>query len=515
MTLRNSTVIPLISLLDPRSWIQLYASVESLIVPFYEAWGRGATQTNIERRDIHDILGFNRPVGLSSIGPDEYVMSEAYFVDFLQFALQHGFDYIIAWDAPTYIDMPANISLKNTLYGIEQVRRSIKAGLPVVGLLNGSTREQYEKCADVLKSIDIEGVAVHVSEYLRYRRDSHLMGLMWDALKIASSKFPRMLIIGATDPFLIRYPLKEACPESSISGLSWFIDAKHGIVYSAEGKVNAYEKDLLCSCPACSKKQQGALSRSTLDRAIHNFSVVQDAMSGRGFPQVESVDIVHRKQKLGFVSDLHLGTKESLVFDFCDAMREEKPETLLFLGDTFDITASDLELLEEHAKTFFNLIYELECEVFPVYGGTDKSLPALTDQLKRIAYDHEVHPNVNFTKFLFSDEYQHLYHIFKFYTAAREGISIRSANGKTFYAAYGPTLNFEMPSTERVDEILKEKRCDCLVLGGYHRKSIRKEKFYSLGTWQAPTREMEESKRKVDLRGALIIDGKGISYKEF
>jgi UDP-2,3-diacylglucosamine pyrophosphatase LpxH len=237
-------------------------------------------------------------------------------------------------------------------------------------------------------------------------------------------------------------------------------------------------------------------------------------MAGSGFPQVESVDIVHRKQKIGFVSDLHLGTKESLVFDFSETMREEKPEILLFLGDTLDIMASDFELLEEQAKTFFNLIYELGCEVFPVYGGTDKSLSALTEQLKRIAYDHEVHPNVNFTKFIFSDEYQHLYHIFKFYIAAREGISIRSAKGKMIYAAYGPTLNFEMPSIERVDEILKERRCDCLVLGGYHRKSIIKDRFFSLGAWQAPTRAMEGSKREVDLRGALFLDSRGVRYQK-
>lgn len=220
----------------------------SLVVPFYEVWGRGATQTNIERKDIHDMLGFNRPIGLSSIGPDDYVMSEAYFVDFLRFAFQHGFDYVLSWDTPTYVDMPTEISWRNTIYGIDQVRRTIKAGLPVIGLLNGSNKEQYGKCADMLKSIGVEEVAIHVSEYLRYRRDRLLMGLMWDALKIATSKFSRTLIVGATDPYLIRYPLREACPNASVSGLCWFIDAKRGMAYSTGGKANAYEKDLLCSC---------------------------------------------------------------------------------------------------------------------------------------------------------------------------------------------------------------------------------------------------------------------------
>lgn len=134
-------------------------------------------------------------------------------------------------------------------------------------------------------------------------------------------------------------------------------------------------------------------------------------------------------------------------------------------------------------------------------------------QLKRIAYDHEVHPNVNFSKYLLRDEYQHLYHVFKFYVAARECITILLARGKRLYAAYGPPLNFGLPSPERVDEILKEKRCDCLVLGGYHRKSIEDGRFYSLGAWQAQSREAEGSER--GLRGALFVERKGVAYREF
>jgi hypothetical protein len=62
------------------------------------------------RWDIHDTIGFNGPVGLSSIGPDDYVMSEAYFIDFFRFALECNFDFAVAWDAPTYVDMPTDIS---------------------------------------------------------------------------------------------------------------------------------------------------------------------------------------------------------------------------------------------------------------------------------------------------------------------------------------------------------------------------------------------------------------------
>jgi len=323
--------IPLISLLDIRSHAHRYLPVRVILIPFYEIWGHNAI--HIRRWDIHDIIGFDGPVGLSSIGPDDYVMSEAYFIDFIRFAMECNFDFAVAWDAPTYVDMPTDISLRNTIYGVEQLRRVIRAGISAVGLLNGCNADQYDRCADFLVKMGVEAAAVHVSEYLKNRNDRLLMDLMWDALKIATSKFRRTLIIGATDPYLIRYPLREACPEASVSGLSWFIDAKRGLAYSAQGKVNAYEKDLLCSCSSCSSRGQGgALSRSTLERAVHNFSVVQGVMEGREFPQVESVDIIHRKRKLVIVSDLHLGMKGSLVADFCDIMHGEKPEVVLFLG---------------------------------------------------------------------------------------------------------------------------------------------------------------------------------------
>jgi len=512
--LRTPAVIPLISLEDFRSEVQWYLPLRGILIPFYEIWGQSAIFYR-RRGGIHKILSYDGPVGLSSIGPDDYVMSEAYFVDFLRFAQECGFDFVVAWDAPTYVDMPTDDSWRNTVHGIEQLRRIMKAGIPAIGLLNGSNADQYDRCAGLMVKMGVEDAAVHVSDYLRYRRDRLLMDLMWDALKIATSKFHRTLIIGATDPYLIRYPLREACPESSVSGLSWFIDAKRGLVYSAGGKANAFERDILCACPSCSKGLGAGLTRSTLERAIHNLSVVQGAMEGRGFPQVESVDVVHRNKKLAIVSDLHIGTEGSLVSDFCDAMREEKPGALIFLGDTFDIAASDFKLLEGQSEAFFNLMHELSCQVYPIYGGADKSLPTLAEQIRRIAYDYEIHPNQDFARYLLWEfEYRPLYQIFKFYVAAREeGITILTAKGRRLYAAYGPSLNFGMPSPERVGEILKEKGCGRLVLGGYHRMAIGGRRFYSLGAWQVP--EEEDSESRHDLRGALFLDKKGLNYREF
>jgi hypothetical protein len=146
--LKIPSVIPLVSLMGFRSYVQRYLPVRGILIPFYEIWGQSAIF--YRRWDIHNTLDFDGKIGPSSIGPDDYVMSEAYFIDFLRFALECNFDFVVAWDVPTYVDMPTGISWRNTLHGVEQLRRVIKAGIPAIGLLNGSNADQYEKCARLL-----------------------------------------------------------------------------------------------------------------------------------------------------------------------------------------------------------------------------------------------------------------------------------------------------------------------------------------------------------------------------
>ena len=44
-------------------------------------------------KDIHKAMEFNAPGGLSSIGPDECVTNEAYFVDFVKFSMESHVSY--------------------------------------------------------------------------------------------------------------------------------------------------------------------------------------------------------------------------------------------------------------------------------------------------------------------------------------------------------------------------------------------------------------------------------------
>jgi len=115
------------------------------------------------------------------------------------------------------------------------------------------------------------------------------------------------------------------------------------------------------------------ISRSVPDRVLHNFLVVENSIEGETFPSLETSDIVHRGQKLVMASDIHLGTKESLLLRFIEMMRRERPETLVLVGDTSDFTDYDPQLLHDHAKSFFRLLFDIGCEVYPVFGARDRS----------------------------------------------------------------------------------------------------------------------------------------------
>jgi len=469
-------------------------------------------------------MGFRGPIGLSSIGPDDYVMSEAYFSDFVRFSTESNFDYVVAWDVPTYADWPPDLSWKNTLHGLKRVRRLIKQGLNVIGLLNGSNRTHFEECAESLLSMDIDSVAVHVSDYLRRRDDYLLSSLLGDALRVASSKFHKVLAIRAMDPYFMKHELKGAIPEISVSGLSWFIEARQGVVYGARGRINANENDITCNCAYCRTSKPRALSKSTYSRAIHNFVAARGVMEGNALPNLQVFDLVHSGQKIMMVSVLHFGTKESLASDFFEALRKEKPKALVLLGGTFDLAESDYRLLRDQARSFFNSIIDVGCEVYPVFGTKDSSLNVIAECLKKFAYHWEIHPNIHFTRYIISDPSEHLFEIYKFYAIAKDSLLIRLADGRRFYAAHGPLWVTKFPQSasvleglprERIESMLRINQCDCLVLGGYHKNFVQEDKIYTLGSWQRQTEDQRRIGLEPDLKGALILDKAGIRYREY
>lgn len=496
-----------------------------MLLPYYSIWlDRNARARANHYGDIHKVMRFNEPIGLSSIAPDECVKSEGFFADFVKFSIEHNFDYVVAWDEPTYVDWPPDLSWRYTIYGLENVRRLLKQGFKVIGLINGSTKAHFEKCAESLLSMGVDGTAVHVSDYLRGRRDSSLDPVLHDMIEVATCKFKKVLVIGGTDPYFIRYELRPKFPSASVAGFGWYLDAERGIIYGRGGRVDINEIDVICNCASCSTGRPQDLSRSSRSRSIHNFLAVQNVMNGRDPPELERFGIVHRGQKMMMASDLYLGTEDSLVYDFIDALKAERPRTLILLGNTIDLENAEPNVLQLHAEAFFGTLIDYAIEAYPVYGRQDGSLAAISKLIKRFPNHYDPQPNIHFSKYMETTLDKPFFQIYKLYAIARDSLAIGLKNGKTVYCAHGPLWPNLFPTSasflmglphNALDTMLKVNKCDVVVLGGYHKEIMQEEKLYSLPSWRRQTPEDIRLGLEPDLRGALIISEDKIEYSRY
>ena len=510
---------------DEQSWVHHVLKPPSLLIPYYSIWlDRNARAKASHYGDIHEVMRFNEPIGLSSIGPDECVTSEAFFADFVKFSTEHNFDYVVAWDEPTYADWPPDLSWKYTLYGLENVKRLLKQGFRVIGLINGSTEAHFEKCAQSLLSMGVDCTAVHVSDYLRGRKDSSLDPVLHDMMKVATSRFKKVLVIGGADPYFIKYELRPKFPNASVAGFGWYLDAARGIIYGRGGRVDVNETDVICDCASCSTGRSQDLSRLPRSRSIHNFLAVQGTMDGKDPPELERSGIVHRGQKMMLASDLYLGTDDSLVYDFIDALKTEKPRTLILLGNTFDLENAEPDALKLHTEDFFGLLMDYEIEVYPVYGRLDSSPATISKFIKRFPDHYNSQPNIHFSKYMEMDLDKHLFLIHKLYAIARDSIVVGLKNGETMYCAHGPLWPGMFPTSaslleglpsDIINGMLKVNKCDIIVLGGYRKEIIQEGRLYSLASWRRETPEDIRLGLEPDLKGALIISEDKTEYRRY
>jgi len=91
---------------------------------------------------IHAFLGFDGKIMLSSIMPDRLLLRDEIFDLFYRVALLGGFDAVIGWDMPVYLDLPLRVSWVNLLKALNFTFKLCKLPIPVIGLLKGNSHSQ-------------------------------------------------------------------------------------------------------------------------------------------------------------------------------------------------------------------------------------------------------------------------------------------------------------------------------------------------------------------------------------
>lgn len=220
----------------------------------------------VEREGVHNFLDFDGQVLLSTIMPDR-LLTEETFNFTVEFAKRGGFDGVIGWDMPVYIDYPKALNLSNLIKATLLTMRYVEEGIPTIPLLKGGDPSEIAFHSEWLKKLGYKRIGLHATEYILakghvgFESNKDLAKIVDDLYSLGLLKIyevgAKPLIVGVLS--LKGLPdFYRSDPEISLAGMSWLIEARDWHAYtgtpSGVGVVNLGRHIMECDCKACSGK---------------------------------------------------------------------------------------------------------------------------------------------------------------------------------------------------------------------------------------------------------------------
>jgi len=308
------TVVPTISLKDSTSYDFGLLDVNALVVMFEDLFDEEIRRKVEDAGDIHTYLNFDGKVLASSIMPDDIITQEEVFYFFLDTVDRLKFDAAIAWDSPVYIDIPLYDSWVNLLMGLKLTHELAEWGMPVYGLAKGNLENQIKFSVETLAKVGINSMALHTSEYMMdYKVDSMVRQVLYSYSNRLSESAKSVLLVGVLNPRWLPL-IEDTFPrvkhqKLSIAGLSCFLDAERGRIYSASEYVDTTSKYVQCECSACSEIGPLDLMANLGARIRHNlnYMIEQITNPSPAYAQMKKYDLVlQENKKLLLASDFHM-----------------------------------------------------------------------------------------------------------------------------------------------------------------------------------------------------------------
>ena len=512
-------LVPIVSVRSGRS-IELARrlGVEAIIVPFTDLLEPSILRSVVEL-SIHCYLKFHGKVILSSIMPDELLVSWDVWNSFYHLIEAGGFDAVIGWDVPTYRNLPLYYSWVNLVKGLELTYRLSEAGVPVIALIKGNTPRQVEFSISVLRRMGFKNYALHVSEYLAQLNTLYARSTLYKIASEVRGKIGSLLVIGALRPWSMNYvsELFSGVEKLSIAGYSYYLDAERYRIYSGSRAINILDKYVCCSCPSCRGSNSKKLLVDTVLRALHNFNYLS-ILDGGGQFKCEIYDLViDRGESALIVSDVHVWSEGSKFNEFINYIYSVKPNHLILLGDIFDFKYGSPSI--QQLYIFFTAIRELKCTVHVVKGCCDGELSDFLRVLDKLVFGDK-HRSMSYIEDLIGEEKidfksRALIDFYKLYRLAKSELTIKIPSGEVILALHGHQITLNPAEKFRLIrkwmlEYKNERSVDWLVIGHIHRAHIDyTKKIATLGCWQLPPKPMQKVVKKEDLFKAIKITGKG------
>ena len=479
--------------------------IDIAIVSYHQLLLSGLLET-ARKGELRDHLGWDGRLLLSSVMPDDMLLDPRTFEDFVEVYEGGGFCAAIAWDVPAEIDLPKEEVLRNIDLSIEKIRELRELGINVVPLVKGNRIDEIKRSVTGIKELGYSEVALHASEYVAEFERLEARAIFDLYLSLLPRYFDRVLLLGTLRPGVVKYVLSRhghlvKNGRICFAGLSWWLDASR---YKAYGGGRA----LRLLDYAMRTEDGGVLTHrvSTRDLAKHNIRSLTRLLRGEEL-EVELYDTFLEPPILA-ISDIHIGTPESMMEEAVDLIRRIRPKTLALLGDIFDYTG---EVQLYHVAAFFSSIEEVN-NVVVVRGDAEEGTKlrpyeGFLRTMDALVFGEEPWTSPLRQRFRVQ---RYVLWFYKYNRIMRGQVRALLPSGKSVLLIHGHQIgSYSLPR----DEILRKARlkkvvheADWILLGHFHRPLLSLENgVIVLGAWQRQTETMEKIGFQPS-RSAVLID---------
>lgn len=267
--------------------------------------------------------------------PDHLLLDPKTLEEFKKTARTLGFDALLAWDMPVYIDVAEEQAWRNLEKSLETIEALKTEGYSIIPLVKGNTYKQISHSASRIAELGYNLAALHVTEYIQAiaSQDYKARAILSMHLDILYRFFDTILLVGSLTPPAIRY-IDKNWPHRSqklaFAGLSWLLDAKRKRAYTAKRVHSLLEKTI-------KPPKQQPLTHNTPTAKIAEHNLSRTLMAAKKQKNIDQVYDAYTETPILVIADIHLGRLDACIEAAIQVAKETRPKTLVLLGDIYDL----------------------------------------------------------------------------------------------------------------------------------------------------------------------------------
>lgn len=244
-----STFIPEIDVTDQRSWVwRDVFQVSAVFVPLWQLLTNESILVQASSKGLHDYLGFDGKILLSTVMPDELI-DRLETRDYFKLINDLRPDATMVPDNYTYTDVPLYQSWSQTIRLVSFANDFLQLDIPLIGLVKGANLRQMDWAVRKQVEMGYVSFAMPMRELFEEERlDEFLPYVLQTLRRSYRRKNDFELLLYGVGVKLWRYG------DISLSNLSWFLRAKHGeyywdgLFYDLRDPVIRFQE---CYCDVC------------------------------------------------------------------------------------------------------------------------------------------------------------------------------------------------------------------------------------------------------------------------